>query len=366
MTRHSKIPPSSLSRVRKCPASLIPNAADNTTSDAALEGTTAHWAAEQMLHGVAVRPCDVCPETHLEITDDMIVYVQCYVDYVNTIRHGHQLHSNGVEHKVNIPQVHADCWGTLDYYAYNGALYIVDLKYGFRIVEPVDNEQLMAYARGVANELLLPSETRVVLVIVQPRPWHRLGPVREYFTTLADIDAEITSIAHMVEEGLRSAAPPASTGSHCLYCVKAVDCEALNIAACNAVDVTMNCGEMVGMSNNQLSLMLENLEKAQTIIDIKKGAVETRLLELIKEGEVVAGYEASPTYSRKDWLRPKDEMIAIGKAFGIDLIKEVLKTPGEAKKAGMKVDKLAKSVKSGVKLKRNDNNLARIIFSKEV
>ena len=365
MSDHSMIPPSGLGRVRKCPSSMVANAVSNTTNDAALEGTTAHWAAEQMLHGVEVTAGDVCPETNLEITEDMIAYTQCYVDYANSLRHADQLHDSGIEHKVSIPQVHPDCWGTLDFYAWNGALYIVDLKYGYRVVEPIDNAQLMAYARGVANDLDLPPTTRVVLVIVQPRAWHRLGPVREYVTTLEAIDGEIAVIRAAVIQGF-SDNPLAHAGSHCLYCVKAVDCEALTRASYNAIEFTMANDDSLSMSNEHLSLMLENLGNAATIIDIKKCAIETRLLELIKGGEVVSGYEASPTWGRKEWLGSKDEIKALGQVFGVNLIKETVMSPSEAEKAGMNIGKLAKSTKTGVKLKRNDNSLARMIFSKEV
>jgi len=367
MSEHSSIPPSSLSRVRKCPASLVPNASDNTTNDAALEGTTAHWLAEQTLQGLTVNIGDICPETHMEVTEDMVHFAQVYVDYVRDLM-GSQLHPFGVETKVRVPQIHPDCWGTSDFYTYDGVLHVVDLKYGFRIVEPVDNEQLMTYARGVANDLKLPDTSRVVLVIVQPRAWHRLGPIREYHTTLGAINRHIGEISEAVAEGLKDN-PRASTGSHCMYCVKAVDCEALNAATYNAIDVSMVTSNDCNFENKHLSLILENLERAKTAIDIRKNALETRAIELIKEGEVVPGYEAAPTFSRRAWVKPNDEMKALGNLLNVDLTKEVIISPAEAEKKGIKKDvvkKLTATEKTGLKLKRDNNSIARIIFSKEV
>ena len=369
MADHSSIPPSSLGRVLKCPASLRPNAEKSEDSnDAALEGTTAHWWAEQTLNGVVVPVGTVCPETHMEVTEDMVHYTQVYVDHARWLMATQHMKSCGIEKRVKVPQIHNDCWGTLDFFAWNGALYVVDLKYGYRIIEPVDNTQLMTYARGIANELELPDTIRVVLTIVQPRAWHRLGPVREYCTTLAEIDTRIAVLNKAVINGM-SDTPTMSTGSHCMYCVKAVDCEALNHATYNAIDVAMISGNECDFENKHLSLTLENLEKAQTIIDIRKNALSARALDLIKEGQTVPGYEASPTFSRRTWSKSDDEMKAMGTVLGINMTKEVISSPSEAKKAGMADDimkKLSSSNKSGVKLTRDNNNLARMIFSKEV
>jgi len=367
MSEHSSIPPSSLSRVRKCPASLVANATDDTTNDAAIEGTTAHWLAEQTLQGIAVNIGDICPETHMEVTEDMVHYTQMHVDYVRELI-GQGADAFGIEKCVRVPQVHRDCWGTLDFYAYNGVLYVTDLKYGFKLVEPVDNEQLMTYARGIANDLKLPDTSRVVLVIVQPRAWHRLGPVREYHTTLEAINQHICDIRDAVNEGLKDN-PRASTGSHCMYCVKAVDCEALNAATYNAIDVSMIANNDCDFDNKHLSLVLENLERAKTAIDIRKNALETRAIELIKEGEVVPGYESAPTFSRRTWVKPNDEMKAFGNLLNVDLTKEVIISPAEAEKKGIKKDvvkKLTATEKTGFKLKRDNNSIARMIFSKEV
>jgi len=362
MSEHSPVPPSGLSRVAKCGASLIANASSNTTNEAALEGSTAHWANHERWRGKEVKVGDICPETNLPIDQDMLTYGDLYLDYVRNL--GGEV---GSEIKVSVPQIHKNCWGTLDFYAYYKTLVIVDYKYGFIPVDPVDCSQLNAYAKGKANDLNLPPDTQIKLVIIQPRVWHKAGRIREYHTTLHSVDKHIEMLRITVEEAL-SQYVMAKTGSHCIYCVKATTCEALLTASYNAIDVARRDYDIVDFGNKQLAICLDNLEKASQLISIRRKALEEKAVNSIGAGDNVPGYELSPTWSSKIWTKPKEEIKIMGRLLGAELTKEVILTPAAAKKEGVSpeiVDKLSKSVQSGVKLTKQTTNLARLIFSKK-
>ncbi|MBV1929010.1 MAG: DUF2800 domain-containing protein [Gammaproteobacteria bacterium] len=363
MSNHSNVPPSGLSRVLKCSASLMANARDGTSNEAAMEGSTAHWANDQRLKGHAVNVGDICPETNLPVNQDMLTYGDLYLNYVKTL--GGEV---GSEVRVSVPQIHKDCWGTLDYYAYYQTLTIVDYKYGYIAINPVDSMQLMAYARGKANDLKLGPNCSVDLVIVQPRPWNPAGRIRTFHTTVGSIDKHIAKLKIAVEEGL-SQNKMARTGDHCMYCVKAPTCEALLSASYNAIDIARRDYDVVDFGNAQLALCLENLERAEGLIKIRKDALKEKAENAISAGSSVPGYELTPRWSGKQWTRPSDEVKMMGKLLGVDLTKESLLTPTQAKAKGISTDileKLSKSVQTGVKLTKNNVNLARLIFSKKV
>jgi hypothetical protein len=362
MSDHSSVPPSGLGRAVKCSAALVPNASNNTPNEAALEGSTAHWSNDERLKGIDVKVGDICPETNLPVDQDMLIYGDLYIDYVRKL--GGEV---GSEYRVSIPQIHKLCWGTLDYYAYYKTLTIVDYKYGFITVNPADSIPLVAYARGKANDLNLDSNTQVKLVIVQPRPWHEAGRIREYHTTLYDIDKQIEIIHNAVKEGL-SQNRTARTGGQCMYCVKAARCEALTLATYNAVDIARRDYDVIDFGNKQLSICLDNLEKAEALIKIRKDALAEKAKDSLLRGDRVPGYSIRSTYSSKKWTKPDDEIIMAGELLGVTLSKETLITPAQAKKLNVPsdiIDKLSISVQTGTKLTRSDDNLAKLIFSKK-
>src|SRR5690606_25074571 len=70
--------------------------------------------------------------------------------------------SGHYEQRVDIPRVHAECWGTPDFWTAvfpedeRGSkryVRVVDYKYGHRFVEVFENLQLAAYASGVLSQL---------------------------------------------------------------------------------------------------------------------------------------------------------------------------------------------------------------------
>ena len=377
---HSSIPPSSLSRTIKCPWSLTACYERNTTNDAAAEGTTAHWGCEVVLNSYKTPGAtpiilsnmvgEVCPDTGMVFTEDMAEYCRVYVNYIlKIVNNTGTLQNMLVEERVDIPMIHEGCWGTLDngiYIPQHQTLIICDLKYGYRYVEPVENIQLMAYASGLISKYGLPPETKVTLVIAQPRPYHRLGPIREWHTTAGEIRPYINTAHNAVSEALNGNAR-ANTGSHCQYCARLPDCPAAQQASYNAIQVTMQNFDTVEYLPENLAQCLDNLEQAEEIIKMRTDALRELAKKQVKEGVTIPGYEIRETFGRPVWTKSEDEVKAFGNVMGVGLTKESLMSPSEAKKAGVPdelVKKLTTRQSKGLSLKRTDNSLAKIIFSK--
>lgn len=181
---HAKFSASGSGRWLACPASIqMEEGLPDTTSEAAAEGTLAHYMGEQALRSgrsahevlLEVPFADVVgvPEATLEAWDsEMADYVQIYLDYVRQIP-GELF----VETRVNFSHVVPGGFGTSDALVFNhdtGQLHVVDLKYGkgHRVLAE-RNTQLGLYALGAINDLSWLGEIKsVVLVVVQPRLDH--------------------------------------------------------------------------------------------------------------------------------------------------------------------------------------------------
>lgn len=171
-TGHSIFGPSSAHRWMRCPRSLIAGhlAGDNPSYYAA-EGSIAHWLAEEWLtNGNPYRYLGTIHEKdgfEIEITDEMISYVEEYVSLVSTMPGKHY-----VEVKVDLSKyTPVPSFGTSDHISAEwGKLRVKDLKYGKVWVDAEDNEQGQAYALGAFEELdWLYNFQEIEIQIVQPR-----------------------------------------------------------------------------------------------------------------------------------------------------------------------------------------------------
>jgi len=171
-TGHSIFGPSSAHRWMRCARSLIEGhlAGDRPTVYAA-EGSVAHWLAEDwLLNG---NPWRHLGSIHtkdgfeIEITEEMISYVEEYVSRVSTMPGKHY-----VEVKVDLSKyTPVPSFGTSDHISAEWRkLRVKDLKYGKVWVDAEENEQGLAYALGAFEELdWLYDFQEIEIEIIQPR-----------------------------------------------------------------------------------------------------------------------------------------------------------------------------------------------------
>jgi signal recognition particle subunit SEC65 len=155
---HAKLSPSSLDRVLTCPGSFqlyqkYPPA--YREHPAAAEGTRAHELGEEVLNtGMDIE----------SFTDDedMIYFVQQYVDYCTETAKRNKDQDPYVEVKLDLTEFIPEAFGTADFisvdYVDKGWIDVIDLKYGKGVkVSPHDNPQLLTYGIGAAILLFGPS-----------------------------------------------------------------------------------------------------------------------------------------------------------------------------------------------------------------
>lgn len=228
-TGHSIFGPSSAHRWMVCPRSLIAGhlAGDRPTYYAA-EGSIAHWLAEDwLLNGSPYRHLGSIHEKdgfEIEITEEMISYVEEYVALVSTMPGTHY-----VEVKVDLSKyTPVPSFGTSDHISAEwGKLRVKDLKYGKVWVDPEHNEQGQAYALGAFEALdWLYDFQEIEIQIVQPR--------RENYGTWTITRAELLEFGERYREAAYRAwdpdAPYNPDPVACEYCPARFDCPALAAA----------------------------------------------------------------------------------------------------------------------------------------
>lgn len=321
----------------------------DTSSIPSEEGILAHEIAAEILLTNQV-PHDTDPE--------MLEYISVYTDIVQDTPGEHH-----IEERIDCSCIHPDRWGTCDHWSFDeqtDTLYVDDLKYGWGIVE--DWWQLTCYAAGILEKLADRQVNKVILRIIQPRPFHTLGRVRTLELKVYELHERIDILSRAAS----TLTPTLSTGPHCKNCRAQLTCSANIAAAHNAVDVSerpMNTVE------TDLGRELDILYRAQEAIKNRLIAVESEAETTIRNGEILPGWSLQPGQpGRSSWTTPQDKVKNLGKLLGFDLSKEVLITPVQAIKAGVPaelVESHAKMPQAGLKLTRVEKTIAFAAFGEK-
>lgn len=329
------IRPSSSARMVKCPGSLRMerDAPPRPESDDAKEGTAAHWLSEMVLTGQApdtISLVDRFAPNGVCITAEMAEYCDVYINHIRSRGPGFAVETQ-VEYTVS-PDITVK--GTSDSgHIVDKTLYVDDLKYGYRLIDPNENWQLICYAIGLIAKLQpRPAVENIVMSIIQPRPYHPRGAVRSWTITCGQIEEYWVKLQ---QAAVTACGPDAamSTGSHCQYCGAFAECPAAQAAGMNAVDVVMSGSNDV-LSPNALSMELSNLARAKAVMDARIAGLEEVAKERIKQGTIVPGWGVQRQLGNTRWLKDADVTL-IEMMAGVPLTEPKLITPAAAKRKGV-------------------------------
>lgn len=347
-------------------------------SEEAREGTAAHWYVTELLSGRDVQPGAVAPNGH-PINAEMVDCAQdILIDVRDTLRAAVQPEMR-VEQRVAMPSVHADNWGTPDVVIIDHAqkaLHVWDYKYGHRFVDAVHNWQLIDYAIGVFDGMGLDSSVpytdprswhgwRISLTIAQPRNYHPVGPMREWY--LSSDTLRDRYLPQLRKAAYEATAPGAGfqTGEHCRDCSGRHACPALQRAGALAMDVALT-SPPVDLPVHAVGLELRQIDDAIKRLEARRTGLEAHALGIIRSGTPVPFFSAQHATGREAWTVPAAEVFALGDLFGVDLRKAPAPiTPGQARKAGVDggvIQAYAKKPMGALKLVRVDDDAAKLAF----
>lgn len=358
MTEHAKYSLSKAGRWVNCTGSVeMESVFPDKMSEYAEEGTTAHWCAEQKLTTGSFPAPGSVHKNGIVVSEDMLDYVRIYTDFVSTL--GGEPH---IEEKIVAKSIHeTDCFGTPDFWCIdtNLTIHVPDLKYGWGIVDPVENYQLIGYASGIIDQLGIPdNKLNVKLHIVQPRPYHRLGPIRSWEISAVNLRPFINQLYNAAN----NSSPCLVSGQHCKYCKAMLHCEANRNAAFNAVNVG---GLPVKTTSPNLGREISIFQEALTVLKNRVASLEEQGISEILNGNPVDGLTIERGPGRSKWTKPVKQVFELGEMMGIDLRKNEPITPVQAKKKGMPeqlVNASSEMSRSSYKLVPVDKTIAGAAF----
>lgn len=381
MSEHAFLAPSSAARWVRCAQSASLEAAypEKEASPSSLEGTAAHWVVQMLLLGHMVE-IDMQAPNGVAVTEEMLEAAEIVKDDIIQTLGPDWAQVLIVEQRVHIRRVHESAnWGTPDYRAWTRlgdgrpVLHIWDFKYGHGIVEAFENWQLIDYVAGALDEVgtngLQDQNTVVDMVVIQPRAYHRDGPVRRWKCLASDLRGYVNRLAMAADDAM-SVTPTASPHPEaCENCKGRHACQALQRAAYFAADYGQQSGA-VDLSPHALGLELRALHRAQALLEARISGLEAQAVAQIKGGSLVPFWSLESTPGRLAWSKPVAEVLALGQMMGLDLAKppEAL-TPVQAKKAGLPealVNTYATRPTGAAKLTADTGVKARLTFSSSV
>jgi hypothetical protein len=375
MSAHALLAPSSAARWVACAgsvllASLYPETEE--TPDAAA-GTAAHWVASEWLEngGLTVSPGEVAPNG-VTLTDEICEGAEMYVDAIDAAlrKYGVSRDALHVEERVAIPYVHEQNWGTPDAWFYvpaHGALCVFDFKYGHDYVDVFENWQLLDYVCGILDVLGIDGAAdqtlRVEMTIVQPRNYHRDGPVRTWSTLAVNLRGYFNQLRNAAEAALLPGAK-CTPNLECQHCPGRHACEALQRDAYRSAQIATESLPLE-LSPNAQGLELKMLKRAAKMLDARISGLEESVAANIRKGKQVSHYSLVPKVGRVTWSKPDAEVIALGSVMNVELAKPKLITPNQAIKAGVPeavVKSFSHAPQTGLELVEVDDKQLRKVF----
>jgi len=319
---HSRFAPSKSDRWANCQISLLPVASEHFVAEVDREdaslGSACHALSAACLNE-RVQPADFLFEDRqfhkMDVTVGMVESASVYLNYVQEayIDRGYEWY---VEHHVEAPSIHEDCYGTTDFRAFSEIrkhLVMVDYKSGHTQVDPT-TYQLAIYANGELETLLdmgYEIET-ITCVIVQPT--NEADPIREHNYTVKDL----RRIARKLKEATKGHA--AKAGEWCKYCPHAHYCDTL---ASYANDVLP--GELHGkedfdeMVQRLTPGLLAEIMDRQPVVNIWFAAVASWASQLAMLGTEIPGYELKDGQGHRRYVDVSNAESVLKQEFGDDI-----------------------------------------------
>lgn len=341
------------------------------------EGTAAHWAATEPLRGLVVRAGDAAPNG-ITITEEMIEGAALYqATVLQRIPAGGML----IEHSMPAPMIHPENGGTSDTCGFGTGgderwtWHVIDYKWGHRFVEVFENEQLTDYAAAAVSHILasqpaltlefLRTKLTFEFTIVQPRSFHRDGPVRSWRVTLAQLDGLFAMLRTAAAEAM-GPDPKCVVGAYCRDCTARHACSMLQASA---YDLAQSAGRATpfDLSGPQTGTELAWLQRAREILDARIDGLEVQALAMLQRGKSVPQYQIEHGAGREVWQEGKEgEVLALGSALGKDLKQKTKAiTPAQAKAAGIPpalIEAYSHRPRGPAKLVKVDTTQTRKIF----
>lgn len=371
MSEHAHLAPSSAARWVVCTGSPGMEAQYPQTgeSDAATEGTAAHWALAEVLHGRTVAEGQITPDG-VALTAEMVDAAEDVLAWIDMLKQSSPDDPAEVriEQRVKNPAIHAKNYGTPDlviWFENSKRLFVVDYKFGHGWVEAFENWQLINYAALVAADLCIDGAEQlrvmVSMVIIQPRAYHPDGPIRTWQVQLAHLRGYWNRLVMAADD-----TPVLRVSPECKYCSARHACPELMARGLSEVDRS-RAPVPFDLTPQALGIELHDIRRAIAALEARETGLTAQAEALLKLGKPVPFWSLASKPGSMAWTVADAEVLALGDMVGKSLAKPSAPiTPAQAKKAGLApelVDAYSARPPGTAKLTPATDDTARKIFS---
>lgn len=355
MKKITEIHCSQLARPMNCPGFLFfEDLPKSETNQAAKEGTA---IGEHIANILTLKPLTTHASNGIEIDDDMKFYAKQTVEEIIPRAQSEILCETKVKWVTRsgiVIQGSSDICYTLDD---NKILCIDDFKYGWNIVNVRENWQLLGYAIG---EVIRRQQAfdHIILRILQPRPHHEDGTIREWkisYDQLLEYKEQIEKRMDQIAAGFAQLV----TGSQCKYCPAAASaCTAFNRAVFHGVDYILDHFQQDQINEKEISFQLDMLDRIGEILKIKSDSLNQLAMNKIKEGALIPNYSMEQRFGDRKWKSNINAKV-LEILTGRKVTEEVMLSPAKCEKLGISKDLINTYVDRffvGNKIVRKDGN----------
>jgi hypothetical protein len=334
---HSHLSASSAHRWFNCPGSvglskLMP---PQPSSPYAEEGTLAHSWLEYKLHKSLLAKEIEKPAG--ELTEEMEEAIDVAVNYIGDKFMFATENNILIEGRFDLSYIHDGMFGTADFSGITpeGDLYVIDYKHGKGVVVDIeDNKQLLFYAVGAVNHFDVAPDTKVTMVIIQPRAMGQA--VKEWCLTAGEIHDWTNILMEKAKEADQDNAT-LSPGKWCKWCPAQSRCPAMakdmfgSVAKISIADIKKReLPKVELLTKEELINIIDNKEIIESWLEACYGYLQGAAIA----GETVPGYKLVERKGHRKWSNPDEvikEFSSLGEELYVQKPKE-LKSPAQLEK----------------------------------
>lgn len=365
MSTHAFLPPSGADAWRWC--SLWPTMNERYPKPGdkeSEEGDAAHWVNLcTMQTGVMPAIGSRAPNS-IAITEAMLNGTKLWLKAIGPLRQ--TMHA-----ERTVPAAfNAKNWGTPDLWELDGmTLRLFDYKFGHKLIEVFENWQLINYAALIMKALgidgFMDQKITAEFVIVQPRGFHRDGPIRRWNVgPSSNLRPYVNQLQHAAALATDPTKIAGTVGAHCKYCPGRYSCDAALRNTYVSMDI-IGSPVPLELSPAALGQEAEMMRRALALIEARYEGLKEQLRAVMMRGERVPNWQLSDSKGRERWKVPPEQVKAIAGVFGHQIAREEICTPAQARELGVPVDivnALSEQPRGELQVKPDDGSMLRQLF----
>lgn len=376
MTGHAFLAPSNAHVWRLC--SLNPTMVrkyPKPDDEKTREGDAAHWVNHTLMHTGVMLPIGTQTPSGATVTKKMQDGAEVWRHAIGDTA-GRTLYYESHVRGGSIHPTEND--GTPDCWEFTPGsppmITVFDYKFGHRLVDAFENWQGINYLSLIMDHLGVhsgPHDQMIAarIVIVQPRGYHSEGVIREWrIPQLSDLRGSFN--------GLRMAAAKAidigfskivgTVNEHCGDCPGRHACQSLQRNVLAGADIVASSLPLE-LPTEALGHELRTVRRLIKLAEARETGLEEQARAQMLMGQRVPFSMMKESAPRERWKLPPEQIVTIGAAFGVNLAKQEVLTPAQAREAGVPaelIDSLCERPRGEMKVVEDDGRELRKLFGK--